>query len=166
MTTRTLPPSPRVVVAAATSPAAIAAVRELILEYQASLGVDLVYQHFDDEIASLATMYGPPQGALYLATLDEAPVGCVGVRAFAPEPGCCEMKRLYVAPAARGHGLGRRLAVQSMTAARALGFTHMRLDTLPSMHGAQALYVALGFRDIPPYRHSPVPGTRFLEAAL
>ena len=132
----------------------------------ANVGVDLGYQHFDDEIASLATMYGPPHGALYLATLDDAPVGCVGVRAFAPEPGCCEMKRLYVAPAARGYGLGRRLAVKSMTAARTLGYTRMRLDTLPTMQDAQALYVALGFRDTPPYRHSPVPGTRFLEAAL
>lgn len=160
------PPSPRVVVAAATSPADIAAVRAMILEYRASLGVDLVYQHFDDEIASLDTMYGPPQGALYLATLDAAPVGCVGVRAFTPEPGCCEMKRLYVAPAARGHGLGRHLAVLAMVAARALGYSRMRLDTLPSMQDAQALYVALGFRDIAPYRLSPVAGTRFLEAAL
>lgn len=164
----TTPPtlSPRVAIISATSPADVAAARALILEYQASLGVDLVYQHFDDEIASLATMYGPPRGALYLATLDQAPAGCVGVRAFAPEPGCCEMKRLYVAPAARGHGLGRRLAVQSMTAARGLGYTRMRLDTLPTMQEAQGLYVALGFRDIPPYRHSPVPGTRFLEADL
>jgi len=159
-------PSPRLVVAAATSPGDLAAARALILDYQVSLGIDLAFQHFDDEIASLATMYGPPHGALYLATLDVAPVGCVGVRPFTPEPGCCEMKRLYVAPAARGLGLGRRLAVQSMSTARALGYTRMRLDTLPSMQDAQALYVALGFRDIAPYRHSPVAGTRFLEAAL
>ncbi len=130
----------------------------LMLEYQASLGVDLAYQHFADEIASLAAVYGPPQGALYLATLDDAPVGCVGVRPFTPEPGCCEMKRLYVAPGARGHGLGRRLALQSMEAARALGYTRMRLDTLPSMQEAQALYVALGFCEIPPV--SPQPGGR------
>jgi putative acetyltransferase len=156
----------RVDVTEARAPEAIAAARALILEYQASLGVDLAFQHFDDEIAALATMYGPPEGALYLATLDGAPVGCVGVRPFAPVPGCCEMKRLYVAPAARGHGLGRRLARQAMTAARALGYSRMRLDTLPTMQGAQALYETLGFREIPAYRHSPVPGTRYLEAAL
>lgn len=145
---------------------AIAAARALILEYQASLGLDLAFQSFDDELAALATMYGPPEGTLYLATLDGVPVGCVGVRPFAPVPGCCEMKRLYVAPAARGHGLGRRLAQQSMTAARALGYTRMRLDTLPAMRDAQALYETLGFREIPAYRHSPVPGTRYLEAVL
>ena len=160
------PAAPRIEVTEARTPDAIAAARALILEYQASLGLDLGFQHFDDEIATLATMYGPPEGALYVATLDGAPVGCVGVRPFAPVPGCCEMKRLYVAPAARGHGLGRRLAQQSMIAARALGYTHMRLDTLPTMQDAQALYDALGFRDIPAYRHSPVAGTRYLEAVL
>lgn len=158
-------PAPTAVTEART-PDAIAAARALILEYQASLGLDLAFQHFDDELAALATMYGPPAGALYLATLDGGPVGCVGVRPFAPVPGCCEMKRLYVAPAARGHGLGRRLALQSMTAARALGYTRMRLDTLPAMQDAQALYETLGFREIPAYRPSPVPGTRYLEAVL
>lgn len=153
-------------VAEAGTPADIAAARALILEYQASLGIDLGFQHFDDELAALATMYGPPDGALYLATRDGVPVGCVGVRPFAPVPGCCEMKRLYVAPAARGYGLGRRLARQAMTAARALGYTRMRLDTLPAMQDAQALYETLGFREIPAYRHSPVPGTRYLEAVL
>ncbi len=109
-------------------------------------------------------MYGPPGGALLLAALDGTAAGCVGVRLF--EPGCCEMKRLYVRPTARGHHLGRRLAEHSMAAARALGYRRMRLDTLPSMALAQALYVALGFYEIPPYRPSPVPGTRFLEAVL
>ena len=158
--------APRIEVTEARTPESLAAARALILEYQASLGIDLGFQHFDDEIASLATMYGPPAGALYVATLDGAPVGCVGVRPFPPVPGCCEMKRRYVAPAARGHGLGRRLALQSMSAARALGYTHMRLDTLPTMQNAQALYDALGFREIPAYRHSPVAGTRYLEVLL
>lgn len=148
----------------ARTPDDVAAARELILEYQASLDVDLAFQHFADEIASLASTYGPPTGALLLATVDGAPAGCVGVRPFAP--GCCEMKRLYVRPSARGHRVGRHLAERAMAAARALGYTHMRLDTLPSMHGAQALYLSLGFYEIAPYRDNPVPGTRYLEAAL
>ena len=148
----------------ARTPDDVAAARELILEYQASLDVDLAFQHFADEIASLASTYGPPTGALLLATVDGAPAGCVGVRPLAP--GCCEMKRLYVRPSARGHRLGRHLAERAMAAARALGYTHMRLDTLPSMHGAQALYLSLGFYEIAPYRDNPVPGTRYLEAAL
>ena len=156
----------RVALAPAQSPEAIAAARALILDYQASLGLDLAYQHFADEIAGLAVMYGPPQGALILATLDGIPGGCVGVRPFTEVAGCCEMKRLYVAPAARGHGLGTRLAQQAMTAARALGYTRMRLDTLPAMRDAQALYERLGFRDVAAYRANPVAGTRFLEAAL
>ena len=156
------PTSP--VVRDARSPDDVAAVRGLILEYQVSLGVDLAFQHFADEIASLATTYGPPAGALLLATVDGMPAGCVAVRPFAP--GCCEMKRLYVRPSARGHHLGRRLAERAMAAARALGYTHMRLDTLPSMHGAQALYLTLGFYEIAPYRENPVAGTRYLEAAL
>lgn len=155
---------PGVAIVEATAPAEIEAARALILEYQASLGVDLAFQHFAEEVASLATMYGPPAGALFLATLDGAPVGCVGVRPFSP--GCCEMKRLYVRPAARGHHLGRLLAEQSMRAARALGYARMRLDTLPSMQKAQALYEELGFREIPPYRANPVAGTRFLELTL
>lgn len=156
--------TPRVSIAPATSRAAIAVVRALILEYRHSLGVDLAFQHFDDEVASLGTVYGPPGGALLLAALDDVPAGCVGVRAFSA--GCCEMKRLYVTPAARGHGLGRQLAHAAMAEARALGYRVMRLDTLPMMHDAQALYMTLGFHDIPPYRHSPVAGTRYLEASL
>jgi len=148
----------------ARSPDDVAAARALILEYQASLGLDLSFQHFADEIASLSTTYGPPTGALLFATVDGAPAGCVGVRPCAPA--CCEMKRLYVRPAARGHHLGRHLAERALAAARALGYTHMRLDTLPSMQGAQALYLSLGFYEIAPYRDNPVPGTRYLEAAL
>ncbi|MEZ5421248.1 MAG: GNAT family N-acetyltransferase [Vicinamibacterales bacterium] len=154
----------RLAIVAAVDADQIDAVRTLILEYQASLGVDLGFQQFDDEIAALATMYGPPDGALFLATLDDAPAGCVGVRRF--EPGCCEMKRLYVRPSARRLHLGQRLADRAIEAARGLGYHRMRLDTLPSMRQAQEMYVAMGFREIPPYRHSPVPGTRCLEIQL
>lgn len=155
---------PEVSIGLAKSPAALDHARTLILEYGRSLGIDLAYQQFDDEVGSLGRVYGPPAGALLLATLEELPAGCVGVRAFGPA--CCEMKRLYVRPVARGHGLGRRLAQAAMAEARALGYRVMRLDTLPTMQDAQALYLALGFHDIPPYRHSPVAGTRFLEVSL
>ena len=101
---------------------------------------------------------------LGLPTLDGLSVGCVGMRRF--DATCCEMKRLYVRPQGRGHGLGRALAVRAMDAARAAGYAAMRLDTLPSMRDAQALYERLGFRDVAPYRANPVAGTRFLEATL
>ncbi len=157
-------PDARVVIAAAASPGELAAVRTLVEEYQRSLGIDLEFQGFSHELAHLGEMYGPPDGALFLAVLDGVAVGCVGVRRF--DATCCEMKRLYVRPQGRGHGVGRRLAERAMEAGRAAGYAAMRLDTLPSMRDAQALYERLGFRDVAAYRANPVAGTRFLEAPL
>lgn len=151
-------------IAPAASPGELAAVRALIEEYQRSLGVDLEFQGFSHELAHLGEMYGPPDGALFLAVLAGVPIGCVGVRRL--DARCCEMKRLYVRPQGRGHGLGRRLAERAMDAGRAAGYAAMRLDTLPTMRDAQALYERLGFRDVAAYRANPVAGTRFLEAAL
>ena len=158
------PPDARVVIATAASPGELAAVRTLVEEYQRSLGIDLEFQGFSHELAHLGEMYGPPDGALFLAVLDGVAVGCVGVRRF--DATCCEMKRLYVRPQGRGHGVGRRLAERAMEAGRAAGYAAMRLDTLPSMRDAQALYERLGFRDVAAYRANPVAGTRFLEAPL
>ena len=92
------------------------------------------------------------------------PVGCVGLHELAP--GVCEMKRLYVRPAHRGHGLGRDLVERVLAAARERGYRSMRLDTLPSMVEAAPLYASFGFREIEPYYESPVSGTRFLELEL
>jgi putative acetyltransferase len=131
--------------------------RTLFREYAESLGVDLSFQGFDDEVAALPGGYD----ALLVA---QPALGCVGVRAL--EPGVCEMKRLYVRPAGRGSGLGRALALAAVARARGLGYERMRLDTLPTMHAAHALYRDLGFVEIPPYRHNPIPGSAFMELAL
>jgi putative acetyltransferase len=148
----------------ATNAVEIAACRELFREYATGLGFDLGFQDFERELAGLPGDYAPPGGRLLLATGEGGPAGCVAVRPF--EPGVCEMKRLFVSPAARGTGLGRRLAEAAILAARELGYERMRLDTAPSMSEAHALYESLGFREIEPYRFNPVPGTRYLELEL
>jgi putative acetyltransferase len=140
------------------------AVRRLIEEYVRGLGVDLSFQEIDTELADLGAMYGPPRGRILLAHVSDEAAGCVALRAL--EPGTCEMKRLYVRPAFRGTGLGRRLALAVIETARLLGYDRMRIDTLPQMQAARKLYAELGFRVIEPYRFNPVPGTAFMELEL
>jgi putative acetyltransferase len=138
--------------------------RTLLLEYAAALGVDLCFQNFSDEVASLPGDYAPPGGALFLAHCGTELAGCIALRRIDAET--CEMKRLYVRPAFRGKKIGRMLAESVIDKARELGYRRMRLDTLPSMVEAQKLYRDLGFFEIPAYRHNPVPGSRFLELTL
>jgi GNAT superfamily N-acetyltransferase len=148
----------------ASGPDDIETARTLFREYADGLGVDLAFQDWDRELRELPGAYAPPRGALFLAEASGAAVGCVALRPL--DPPCCEMKRLYVRPAGRGTGLGRRLAERVIEEARRLGYGAMRLDTLPSMGDAQALYRRLGFREIPAYRYNPIPGTLFLELDL
>jgi|SRR5271169_2447361 len=148
----------------ATSPADIETARALFVEYQESLGISLCFQNFDAEVASLPGAYAAPEGRLLLAFVGDAPAGCVAFRKL--EDGICEMKRLWVRPAFRGIRLGRQLAEAVLSEARAAGYRAVRLDTLPSMREAQALYVSLGFVDIPPYNDHPIEGTRFMEKRL
>ena len=155
---------PALRVVEADAPGDVAAARELFAEYGQSLGVDLAFQDFERELAELPAGYVRPSGALLLATAAGRPLGCVGVREL--EPGVGELKRLYVRPAARGRALGRRLSEAAITHARTLGYARLRLDTLPTMEAAFALYTSLGFREIEPYRFNPVRGTRFLELDL
>jgi GNAT superfamily N-acetyltransferase len=167
--------APRILPAA---PAEIDAARALFRDYAAGLGFDLAFQGFDAELAALPGEYAPPRGALLLAHAiaggAEIPrpavaaatdyAGCVALRPLGDD--VCEMKRLFVRPAWRGTGLGRRLAEAILVEGRRLGYARMRLDTVPAMQSAIALYASLGFREIPPYRTNPIPGARFLEAAL
>ena len=128
------------------------------------MGIDLCFQGFAQELETLSIMYGPPRGVLLLAEMKDGWAGCVAVRPI--DGAICELKRLYVRPAYRGTGLGRRLMESTLRAARDLGYTRIRLDTLPEMAAAQRLYEDLGFRDIPAYYGEPKAGQRFMEAAL
>ncbi len=148
----------------AASPADVEIARVLFEEYQRGLGISLCFQNFDAELAGLPGAYVPPSGALLLAFAGAAPAGCVALRRIEEET--CELKRLYVRPAFRGAGLGRVLVEAVLREARERGYRRVRLDTLPSMKTAQALYLSLGFTDIPPYNDHPIEGTRFMEAPL
>jgi putative acetyltransferase len=135
-------------------------VRALLREYEASLAFPLDFQDFDRELAELPGAFAPPRGELLLARGK----GCVALRPL--DEATCELKRLYVRPQARGEGLGRELVEAVVAEAQRLGYTRMRLDTVPGMEAAQALYEQLGFREIAPYTTNPVEGTRFLELEL
>jgi len=149
----------------ASSPAQIAQVRELFLEYAKSLGFSLCFQSFDQELAGLPGDYSPPDGRLLIAEYEGEVAGCVALHKL--EPGICEMKRLYLRPAFRGKGLGRRLAETILNEARSIGYQSLRLDTVEGvMRDAVGLYRALGFREIAPYRANPMEGTLCMELVL
>ena len=139
--------------------------RTLFEEYAAGLNLSLCFQNFDQELKNLPGDYAPPAGRLLLATEDDQLAGCVALRKL--EPGVCEMKRLFLRPAYRGNGRGRILVDSIIDEARKLGYTRMRLDTLPGrMDTAIALYRSLGFVEIDPYCQNPVEGAKFMELDL
>ncbi|HEU5133568.1 MAG TPA: GNAT family N-acetyltransferase [Steroidobacteraceae bacterium] len=141
------------------SDADIASIGVLFREYAAAIGIDLEYQGFSAELASLPGKYAPPTGELFIATDAGVAAGCVALRALTRT--VTEMKRLYVRPSARGTGLGKRLVESAIASARRGGYEELRLDTLATMAPAQALYRSLGFVEIPAYGDAHVPGTVF-----
>jgi len=149
----------------ALTPEQIEEARSLFREYQDSLEVDLCFQGFEEELAGLPGAYARPKGRLYVASAGGELAGCVAVRPLGGD-GVCEMKRLYVRPRARGHGVGRRLAEAVVAAGREIGYSCMRLDTLGSMTAAIALYRELGFVEIAPYCTNPLAGALFMELRL
>jgi putative acetyltransferase len=142
----------------------IAQARELFLEYQSNLGVDLCFQGFAEEVTSLPGQYARPAGRLLLASNDSSVLGVVALRPILSTD--CEMKRLYVRSSGRGAGLGRLLTHALIKEARLAGYSRLLLDTLPTMLEAQALYRSVGFVEIAAYCHNPIAGTRYMALNL
>ncbi|HJU22738.1 MAG TPA: GNAT family N-acetyltransferase [Casimicrobiaceae bacterium] len=142
----------------------IAAAKGLFEAYAASLDVDLCFQNFAHELATLPGDYASPMGCLLLARVRDGAVGCVALRPLANRTG--EIKRLYVDPTWHGAGIGRALADAVIARARAIGYDEVKLDTLATMRAARALYASLGFRDCTPYYDNPLPGVAYMSLAL
>jgi putative acetyltransferase len=149
------------VIRPARSPAELDTVRRLFREHMSAVPGDLAFQKVDQELGYLPGRYAEPQGGIWLA---EGDCGVVALRPL--EDGVCEMKRLYVAPSARGTGLGRRLAELCLAAARDRGYAIMRLDTLTTMDAANHIYRSLGFRKRTAYYDNPLPDVRYYELEL
>lgn len=160
--------SPYISLRVAESTEELAAIRSLFLDYQADLAIDLSFQGFAQEIDQLPGLYAEPGGVLMLATVDGSAAGCCAFRSLLTSDhlNACEMKRLFVRPAFRGFGLGRLLVEQVMARAELAGYNTMLLDTLSEMEAARTLYQEVGFVEVAPYYHNPVPGAHYLMADL
>ena len=139
-------------------------VRAMLREYVEWIGLDLAFQEIDAELTGLPGDYAPPRGALFVVTEGDRYLAMIALRPF--DGPVAEMKRLYVRPAARGRGLARRLIETLCDEAKRLGYSELRLDTLPMMGDAQSLYEAYGFVDIAPYYETPIAGTRFMSKKI
>jgi ribosomal protein S18 acetylase RimI-like enzyme len=149
-----------------TDPPDLDLVRTLFREYQSWLGIDLCFQGFEDELATLPGRYAPPAGRIWIARVGIDPVGCVAVRPMAEPEATCEMKRLWVRERYRGIGAGRLLAASTVAFMALAGYRRMRLDTLRSMTAARKLYDEMGFAEIAPYYDNPHDEVVYLELAL
>jgi len=142
----------------------IAYVKELFMEYANSLGFDLSFQNFDQELSELPGNYAYPNGTLLLAVFQEKPVGCVALRKIDEE--ICEVKRLYVKDKYRGKKIGKSLLNEIVKEATKIGYKYMRLDSLSTMKEAIKLYESTGFKEIEPYRYNPLDGAVYMQLEL
>lgn len=153
-----------VIILPAHEPIHIPEVKTLFLEYAQSLNFSLCFQDFDKELEKLPGYYAPPRGALLVAKVGDVYAGCIALRQL--EGKICEMKRLYVRDQFRGLGLGKKLVLAILDEGKKLGYEKMRLDTVPVMQSAIALYRSLGFKEIPPYCENPIAGALYMEITL
>lgn len=148
----------------AQSEADIAAVKAIFMEYMGFiedyLGESLDFQGTEREFADFPDIYD----ALFVAKVDGEPVAACGLKPF--KPGICELKRLYCRPNGRGHHLGQRLTEATITEARKLGYAQIFLDTDPGLTHANAVYEALGFKDIERYYDNPMGCSRYMALTL
>lgn len=164
----TEPSAPHIDIRLVEGDADLVAIRDLFADYQTDIGIDLCFQGFAEELASLPGDYAAPSGALLLATVDGQPAGCCALRPLlnTDHLNACEMKRLFVRRAFRGFGLGRLLVERIMTLGHLAGYTTILLDTLSDMEAARALYQEAGFVEVAPYYHNPIAGAHYLKADL
>ena len=161
-------PSPQFSLTTPDSPEELQATAQIFREYAESLGIDLAFQQFEQELSTLPGDYAAPRGSLLLAWVDGELAGCCALRPLdnVDMANASEMKRLYVRPAFRRFGLGRLLAEAILDAARRQGYACVLLDTLDDMEAARSLYEDLGFEEVPPYYHSPIAGAHYLKVVL
>jgi GNAT superfamily N-acetyltransferase len=143
----------------------VADARLLFEEYQVELGLDLCFQGFAEELASLPGKYAAPAGRLYVAYLADQPIACAALRPL-DEPGVAEVKRMYVRPHHRGEGIARELLLLLIKAAETYGYARLRLDTLRRLEPAVRMYQAFGFTEIAPYNYNPEPDIVYMERPL
>jgi GNAT superfamily N-acetyltransferase len=146
------------------APDLVGSVREVFVEYQAELGIDLCFQDFEEELAGLPGKYGPPRGAILLVFDGDLLAACGALRDLGDD--VAEIKRLYVRPEFRRKGFARRISVQLLDQARDFGYADVRLDTLRRLAGARELYESLGFAEIEPYNFNPEPDIVYMELRL
>lgn len=139
-------------------------VRTLFREYHKMLGIDLGFQNYDEELATLPGKYLPPDGRLYVIYLEDKLAGCIALRRY--DATRCEMKRLFVRPQFRGLRLGRILAERIIEDAKAIGYQAMVLDTLKSLESAVTMYRRMGFEEIAPYYDNPLKDVLYFQLTL
>jgi GNAT superfamily N-acetyltransferase len=139
--------------------------RAMFREYETWMDKALCFRDFEKELTELPGVYAPEDGRLLLGFFEDKLAGCVALRRL--DENTCEMRRLFLRLEFHGKGLGRELAQKIIDEARSIGYTKMRLNTLPGkMDKALALYRSFGFREIPTYTNYPIPGAMFLELEL
>ena len=144
---------------------ALESIKTLFKAYLRELNEDLCFQSFDSEIDNPLYKYSAPTGALFIATYNATPVGCIALQPL-QEAGTCEMKRLYVVPEYRKLKIGDALVQALLLEAKTLGYLTMKLDTLDRLQAALKLYLKYGFETVTAYYDNPLPGVVYMQKKL